>query len=91
MDKLNSAISILSDRRKYHPIRDFLDKLVWDGIPRINSWIPLYMGAEDSVYTRAVSELVIMAAVKRAYYPGCKWDYVVIFEGAQGTGKSTSV
>lgn len=87
---LNDATVIWSSKNAYHPVREHLEGLVWDGKKRLKTWLRDYMGAPENEYTSQVGELLLLAATKRIFYPGCKWDYLVIFEGAQGTGKSTA-
>ncbi|MFG0291725.1 MAG: VapE domain-containing protein [Phycisphaerales bacterium JB050] len=74
-----------------HPVREYLESVdgTWDGTPRVDSWLIDFAGAEDSVYTRAVSRLVLVAAVRRIRQPGCKFDEMPVLEGAQGGGKSS--
>jgi hypothetical protein len=74
----------------YHPVRDYLDSLVWDGVERLDSWLIDYCGAEgDETYIRAVGRLVLVAGVRRIRSPGCKFDELLILESEQGSGKST--
>lgn len=87
---LNDAVTVWSSKHAYHPVREHLNGLVWDGKKRLRTWVRDYMGAPATEYTSQAGELLILAATKRIFYPGCKWDYLVIFEGAQGTGKSTA-
>jgi hypothetical protein len=76
----------------FHPVRDYLDALQWDGVPRIDKWLITYAGAEDSKYTRAVGALVLIAGVRRIRQPGCKFDEMLILEQPQqGTEKSSSL
>ena len=88
-DTIWEATVVVGHRRHYHPVRNYLNSLVWDGIPRLDKWLMTYTGAIDTPYTRAVSRKVLCAAVRRIMDPGCKWDNVLILEGAQGIGKST--
>lgn len=76
-------------RRKFHPVRDYLNGLEWDGIERLDTLLIDYMGAEDTVYTRAVTRKTLTAAVKRIYEPGCKMDYVLTLAGRQGLKKTS--
>ena len=76
---------------KYHPIRDYLSGLKWDGNARLNHWMVKTLGAEDNGYTRAVSRRSLISAVARAYKPGCKVDTVLVLEGPQGLKKSTAI
>jgi predicted P-loop ATPase len=76
----------------FHPVRDYLDGLVWDTVPRLDTWLIHYAGAADTAYVRAVSALMLMAAVRRVRQPGCKYDEMVTFEDpVQGTNKSTAL
>lgn len=74
-----------------HPIRDYLERLAWDGTPRLDRLLVDYLGAEDTPYTRAVTRKTFTAAVARIFRPGCKFDYVLTLAGPQGRGKSTLV
>jgi predicted P-loop ATPase len=76
----------------FHPVRDYLDALQWDGKPRVDRWLITYAGAEDSEYTRAVSAIKLIALVRRIRQPGCKFDEMLIFEQpTQGTEKSSAL
>lgn len=89
IQKITNAIVELSERKKYHPIRLYLDSLTWDEIPRLDEWLINTCKAEDNLYTRAVGAKYLMAAVARIYQPGIKFDNVLVFEGAENIGKST--
>lgn len=83
------AIKNVSMQRKFHPIKDILDSLEWDGKEHIRNLLPDYLGAEDTDYTYEIMKLFMLGAVSRIYQPGCKFDYTMILQGAQGLGKST--
>lgn len=85
------AISTSAEEAKFHPARDFFDSLVWDGISRLDTWLLEYLGAEEDSpeYLEFAGKKWLTAAVKRIYEPGCKFDHVLVIEGAQGGGKST--
>jgi len=70
-------------------VKDYLTKLSWDGIKRLDTLLTDYLGANDNTYTRAVMRKSLVAAVARAMTPGCKYDYMPILAGPQGIGKST--
>lgn len=89
--KLSKALSVIRERTKFHPICDYLDKLTWDGVHRVDTLFVDYMGAEDSDYTRAVTRKTLCAAVARVFNPGCKFDYMLTFVGPQGLGKSSLI
>jgi putative DNA primase/helicase len=84
------ALTKVADDRAYHPIRDYLDNLpAWDGIPRVETLLVRYFGAQDSEYTRAVTRKTLAAAVARIYQPGIKFDSMLVLNGQTDLGKST--
>jgi len=85
------AVQTVARENPFHPIRDYLDSLTWDGIERIDFWLPLYLGADPSEYNCAIGAKWLIGAVARAYQPGCKCDSCMILEGPQGTLKSTAL
>lgn len=85
----DGLIAVVSSERHYHPIKEYFDTLSWDGIPRVDSLLIEYLGAEDSLYTREVTRKTLCAAVARIYQPGIKFDTILVLNGPQGIGKST--
>lgn len=85
------AVMHMGRGNAFHPVRDYLDAIKWDGTERIDRFFVDYFGAEDTQLNRAVSGLFLVAAVRRIYHPGCKYDEMVVIEGGQGTGKSTAL
>lgn len=88
-EKIADALTAVLTRHSYHPIRDYLNGLTWDGVPRLDRIIIDYMGAEDNALNRAMCRKHFTAAVARVFQPGCKYDYCLIMSGAEGIGKST--
>ena len=86
---IKAGVDIVSNENKYHPIRDYLESLVWDGIPRIENMLPHFLGAEKSKYTIGVMKMHMLAAISRIYEPGIKYDIMLCLVGSQGAGKST--
>jgi predicted P-loop ATPase len=84
----HQAIALRAQERGFHPVRAYLDGLVWDRRPRLDGWLARYIGAEKTLYASTIGRLFMVAAVARIYSPGAKADYVVVFEGPQGAGKS---
>lgn len=75
--------------KAFHPIRDYLNKLNWDGTDRLETMLIDYLGANDTPYIRAVTRKTLVAAIARVMNPGCKFDYVLTLVGEEGKGKST--
>lgn len=86
--KTDDAITSVAKSRSYHPIRDYINNLRWDGVNRVDSLLIDYLGAEDSAYCRAVMRKSLAAAVARVFEPGVKFDYMPVLVGPQGVGKS---
>ena len=87
--KIQKAISIVADCNKYHPIRDYLNSLEWDGTERIRYALTRFLGAEDSEYTYQCLRLFMLGAISRVFKPGCKFEVMLCLVGGQGAGKST--
>jgi predicted P-loop ATPase len=88
---IESAITNVANEASFHPVRDYLDALVWDGKPRLDTWLQDYLGVQNSAYVRACSRKTLCAAVRRVFCPGIKFDSCLILEGEQDIGKSTVV
>lgn len=88
---VKDAVIALAASQRYHPVRDYLNALVWDGVPRLDTVFIDYLGAEDSQYTRTVTRKSLVGAVARVMRPGCKFDYMLVLVGEQGRNKSTII
>ena len=75
----------------FNPVTDYLDGLKWDGVRRLDTWTIDYLSAADTALNRAIGRLTLIAAVRRAYDPGTKFDQIIVLEGAEGTMKSTAI
>ena len=87
-DLLDAVAACASDQA-YHPVRDYLNGLIWDGAPRLERLFVEYLGAQDCPYTRAVTRKAFVAAVARVMTPGCKYDTMLVLVGSQGRHKSS--
>lgn len=85
------AIQILAMQNAFDPVLDYINSHRWDGVPRLDKWLSQFLGAEDNELNRAFGRAVLVAGVRRARRPGCKFDFVLVLEGAQGRGKSRAV
>lgn len=88
---VHDALVAASRRVEVHPLREYLERLEWDREPRFDGWLSTYLGAYPNEYTRAVGRWWLIAAVARAFDPGCQADHMLVLEGKQGVGKSSAV
>ena len=88
---IEDAWVLVSQENKYHPVRDYLKEIKWDGINRVETLLIDYLGAYDNEYTRAVTRKTMVAAVARIFNPGIKFDNMLVLVGEQGCGKSQIV
>lgn len=88
---IQNAFTEVVHANTFHPIKEYLETQVWDGVPRLDRLFVRYLGAEDSHYVRSVTRAMLVAAVKRIYEPGCKFDEMLVLVGPQGAGKSTLI
>lgn len=86
---IDSALDIHASEHAFNEVQDFINSLVWDGVPRLDTLFIDYLGARDTAYNRAVCRKAFAAAIARAMIPGCKYDTMLILSGPQGIGKST--
>lgn len=88
-NKVFEILKTTASERNFNPVQDYIRKEEWDGTPRIETAIIDYLGAEDTPLIREQTKLWFVAAVARAFEPGCKFDNVLTLPGPQGVGKST--
>ena len=88
-DRLDMALAIVGQQSRVNVVKQYLQGLKWDGVRRVDALLVDYLGSEDNAYTRAVIRKFLCAAVARAVTGGIKFDYMPIFTGPQGIGKST--
>lgn len=87
---VHEALVWAASKRRLHPVREWLDTLQWDGVPRLSTWLSTYCAAADSALTRSIGRSWLVQAVARAIEPGAKADSVLILKGVQGCRKSTT-
>lgn len=89
--KVRDGVELAMLHAVRHPVREYLESLIWDGEKRIEELFITYLGAENSTYTRAVAKASLVGAVARIYSPGCKHDHMLVLVGPQGCRKSTTL
>ncbi len=87
--RIDDAIKVVANENRYHPVRDYLNALQWDGVERIRYCLHHFLGAEVSNYTYEVMKLFMMGIISRVFRPGIKFEVMLCLVGGQGAGKST--
>ena len=85
---IDDALQEVTQDNKFHPVREYLRGLTWDGECRLDTLFIDYIGAEDTEYIRAVTRKWMCGAVARIMDPGVKFDTAIVLYGSQGLGKS---
>ncbi|GAB3099792.1 hypothetical protein G8770_03650 [Aestuariicella hydrocarbonica] len=85
------AVVVAAEENRFHPVRDYLQGVEWDGQRRVGHWLHSYLGADDTEYHGLVGTMWMVSAIARVMQPPVKVDSVIIFEGLQGLGKSTAL
>lgn len=88
-ETVKNALTEVVHGNTFHPVKAYIEEQIWDGIERLDQIFIDYLGAEDTSYVRAVTRKMFLAAVKRIYEPGCKFDNMLVLVGPQGVGKSS--
>lgn len=85
------AFNIICHKNSYNPIKKLLEEHKWDGKPRIETILQKYLKCEDNDYTKEVARLIFAGGIARLYNSGCKFDFMPILKGTQGSGKSSFI
>jgi predicted P-loop ATPase len=88
---VREAVQAVASGNGFHPVREFLESLKWDGTPRLDGWLSTYLGAEETDFTKAVGARWMISGVARIFEPGCRADHTLVLEGPQGIQKSTAL
>ena len=77
----------------FNPVKDMIDQAQagWDKTPRLDRMAADYLSAEDTELNSAAVRKHMIAAIRRVRDPGCKYDVMVVLEGAEGWNKSTAI
>lgn len=85
----HQAVEARAMESAFHPVRAYLNNLTWDGVERLNDWLPRYLGTKADEYEAVIGRLFLVSMVARIFEPGCQADYMLVLEGEQGKRKST--
>jgi predicted P-loop ATPase len=89
--KIEDSMALEFEKNGFHPIKDYLKGLHWDGEQRVDNLLIDFFGCKDNVYSRECIRKMLVASVARIFNPGCKFDLVLVLVGPQGTYKSTFI
>jgi Virulence-associated protein E len=89
-DTIHRALEVISVHNRFHPVRDYLNGLRWDGVHRLVRFLPDYFGTASNEYECEIGRMFMISMVARIFNPGCKADYMLVIEGPQGALKSTA-
>lgn len=91
-ETVQQALEQVGRENAFHPVRDYMNSVKWDGIKRLSRWMITYLGCseEKKDYLESIGRWFFLSMIARTFNPGCKCDYMVILEGEQGLKKSTA-
>jgi predicted P-loop ATPase len=87
----SEAVQTVAKENRFHPVKDYLNSLIWDKVSRIDEWVINYLGTGDTSFVRAIGPRWLISAVARIFRPGCQADYTLLLEGPQGIRKSSAL
>lgn len=90
-ENIAASVAWVATESPWHPVREYLDSLEWDGIPRLKDWLTDFLGVRKTDYSMITGRMFLIGMVARIYRPGCPMRAMPILEGEQFKGKSTAM
>ena len=81
----------MATENEYHPVREYLLSLKWDGVERVRYALKHFLGTNGSDYEYECLKLFMLGVISRIFKPRCKFEYMLCLVGGQGAGKSTFI
>ena len=91
LGEIDKFVHAIAADNPFHPVKNYLDSLVWDGTERLGHFLDDVFGAGDSEYHQKIGAGFFVGAVTRIFNPGAQVDSMLILDGAGGYGKSQSL
>lgn len=88
---MDAALSMITYENRFNLVKEYLEKTKWDGKTRLETYFIDWLGAEDNIYTRQVTQKMLIAGIKRAIEENVQFEQVLVLAGAQGAGKTTTI
>ena len=88
---LMHALRIAATTEAFHPVKERLLSLKWDGVPRVREALHHFLGAEINDYNENCLKVFMFGAVNRVFHPGSKFELMLVLVGGQGAGKTTFI
>jgi putative DNA primase/helicase len=85
------ALMVVAQANRFHPVLNYLRRIPWDLVPRLDTCLVRYFGADDTPYVRGVGARWMISAIARVMQPGCQVDCTLVLEGPQGHGKNRAL
>lgn len=89
-DTTHQAVDLAAQEHTFHPVKEYLGALRWDGRDRVSTWLSYYLGVEPTEYSKAIGRMFLVSMIARVSQPGCKADHMLVLEGPQSAYKSTA-
>ena len=88
-NKAADVFDLIARENEYSPVITYLDTVTKEVAPiDLDNLSVRYFGTSNPLYDIFLKKTLI-AAVARAYEPGCKHDTTLVLQGSQGVGKSS--
>jgi hypothetical protein len=87
--KIAELITFVQYRNRFDSAQDYVNSLTWDGVPRLDTWLPKVFFVEEDKYYKDIGSKWFMGIVARILQPGCKFDNALVVHGGQSIGKSS--